>query len=187
MENKFFIHPTSDVKTSNIGVGTKVWQNCVILEKAKIGKNCNVNFNCFIENDVIIGDNVTIKSGIYIWDGIECQDDVFLGPNVVFTNDNRPRSKNYKNPERILIKEGASIGANTTILAGITIGKYAMTGIASVVTRDIPDFALFYGNPAKFKGWVDKLGNKLIENKGFYSTIDGQSKFILCDNILKEI
>lgn len=158
-----FIHSTSQVDTSNIGDDTKIWQFSVILNGCRIGKNCNINFSCFIEQGVILGNNVTVKSGIYLWEGIECEDDVFLGPNVVFTNDIYPRSKNYKEPVKTLIKKGASIGANSTILAGVKVGKYAMTGIASVVTKDIPDYALYYGNPAKFKCWIDEYGNKLEE------------------------
>jgi acetyltransferase-like isoleucine patch superfamily enzyme len=159
----YYIHPTAIVDCDEIGVNTKIWQYSVVLKGARIGKNCNINFSCFIEQGVTLGDNVTVKSGIYIWEGVECEDNVFLGPNVVFTNDIFPRSKFYKKPVKTLIKEGASIGANSTILAGIKIGKFAMTGIGSVITRDIPDYSLYYGNPAKFKCWIDEFGNKLEE------------------------
>jgi len=158
------IHPTADVQSKNIGEGTMVWQFAVILPGAIIGKNCNINCHTFIENDVQIGDNVTVKSGIFIWDAIRIEDNVFLGPNVVFTNDVRPRSKQKADYPLTILKKGASIGANTTILAGVTIGKYAMTGIASVVTRNVPDHALVYGNPARIKGWVDENGNKLKQS-----------------------
>ena len=181
-----FIHSTSLVDISNIGENTKVWQFSVILKGARIGKNCNINFSCFIEQGVILGDNVTVKSGIYLWEGIECQDNVFLGPNVVFTNDIFPRSKNYKLPVKTLIKQGASIGANSTILAGITVGKYAMTGIASVITRDIPDYALYFGNPAKFKCWIDEFGNKLVgvSSNQYVSHATGK-KYMLKEGILR--
>jgi acetyltransferase-like isoleucine patch superfamily enzyme len=180
-----FIHSTSQVDSTEIGEDTKIWQFSVILKGSRIGKNCNINFSCFIEQGVILGDNVTVKSGIYLWEGIECEDDVFLGPNVVFTNDIYPRSKNYIEPVRTLIKQGASIGANSTILAGVKVGKYAMTGIASVVTRDIPDYALYYGNPAKFKYWIDEYGNKLeeISPDEFASSLT-QKKYILKQGIL---
>ena len=156
------IHPTADVQTNNIGIGTDVWQHCVILKDAVIGKACNICFNVFIENDVIIGDNVTIKSGVQIWDGLTIGDGVFIGPNATFTNDLYPRSKdNTVEISRTTIKAGATIGANASILCGITIGKWAMIGIGSVITKDIPDYTLWYGNPAKFKGYVCQCGNKL--------------------------
>lgn len=154
------IHPTAEVQTESIGDGTQVWQYCVILSKARIGKNCNINFNVFIENEVEIGNNVTIKSGVQIWDGITIQDDVFIGPNVTFTNDLIPRSKKY--PERFeksVIQKGASIGANATIVAGHTIGEYALIGAGSVVTKDIPPYTVWYGNPARQRGKIDKKGN----------------------------
>ncbi len=144
------IHPLSDVQSTNIGHGTRIWQFSVVLEKAIIGINCNVCAHTLIENDVVIGNNVTIKSGVYIWDGSRIEDDVFIGPCVAFTNDKYPRSKVY--PEtfsNIVIKQGASIGANSTLLPGITIGKKAMVGAGSVVTRNVPDYALVVGNPAK--------------------------------------
>lgn len=181
-----FIHPTAEVNSLNIGINTKIWQYSVILEGAVIGENCNINFSCFIENKVVIGKNVTIKSGIYIWDGVICEDDVFLGPNVVFTNDIYPRSKNYKVPVNTIIKTGASIGANSTILAGVTIGRYAMTGIGSVITKNIPDHALYYGNPAKFKCWIDEFGNKLEEVEcGLFVSNVTSKEYILLDNKLQ--
>jgi acetyltransferase-like isoleucine patch superfamily enzyme len=160
-EKKFYQHPLSDVTSDKIGEGSTIWQYTVILKGATIGKNCNVNCFCFIENDVVIGDNVTIKSGTYIWDHIRIEDDVFIGPNVVFTNDARPRSKQSYDHMETVIRQGASVGANSTILAGVTVGKYAMTGIASVITRNVPAYALVYGNPARQHGWVDEKGKKL--------------------------
>ena len=133
------IHPTAEVQTKQIGSGTTIWQFCLVLEKAEIGKNCNISFNVFIENDVVIGDNVTIKSGVQVWDGLRIEENVFIGPNATFTNDLLPRSKHY--PEKFAetqIRKGASIGANATILAGIEIGEYAMIGAGSVVTKNVP-------------------------------------------------
>lgn len=179
MQNSPFIHATSEVFSKNIGSGTSIWQFCVVLEGAVIGTNCNINSQCFIENDVVIGNNVTVKSGIYIWDKIHIEDDVFLGPNVVFTNDLRPRSKRRVPYAATLIKQGASIGANSTILAGVTIGRYAMSGIGSVITRDVPDYALVYGNPAKIKGWVDEDGNKLTAKPNNQFVNDEGDKFQL--------
>ena len=144
------IHPTADVQTKNIGTGTLIWQFCVILKNAVIGNDCNINCNVFIENDVTIGNNVTIKPGVQLWDGMIVEDDVMIGPNVTFTNDAFPRSKNKNfQMERTIIKKGASIGANATILPGLTIGEYAMVGAGSVLTKDIPPYTMWFGNPAK--------------------------------------
>lgn len=145
------IHPLSDCKSKNIGKDTNIWQYCVIFPEAKIGDNCNICANVLIENDVTVGNNVTVKSGVQLWDGVTVEDDVFIGPNVTFTNDLFPRSKNpgWK-MDRTLIKKGASIGANATILCGLTIGEKAMIGAGSVVTKDVPAGELWYGNPAKF-------------------------------------
>ena len=161
--DNIFIHKKAIVECSEIGENTRIWAFAHILSDAKIGKNCNINDHTFIEGDVIIEDNVTIKCGVYLWDGIRIENDVFIGPNVTFTNDVRPRSKIY--PEKFMvtyIKEGASIGANTTIICGNIIGKWAMVGAGSVITKDVPDFSLVYGNPAKIKGYVCKCSKDLI-------------------------
>lgn len=145
-----FIHPFADVKSQNIGQDTKIWQFCVVLEHAVIGDNCNINAQVLIENDVIIGNNVTVKSGVQLWDGTRVEDDVFIGPNATFTNDLMPRSKQY--PETFLgitLKQGASIGANATLLPGVTVGERAMVGAGAVVTEDVPAYAVVVGNPAK--------------------------------------
>ncbi len=145
------IHPLSDVKTSDIGDKTNIWQFCVVLPYAKIGSNCNICANVIIENEVKIGNNVTIKSGVQLWDGVTVEDNVFIGPNVTFTNDRYPRSKNPNwEQKETIIKTGASIGANSTILPGITIGEHAMIGAGSVVTKDIPAKEVWVGNPARF-------------------------------------
>lgn len=152
-----YIHSLSDVQSKQIGEGTRVWQFSVILESAKIGAECNICAHTLIENDVTIGNRVTVKSGVYIWDGATIEDDVFIGPCVAFTNDKMPRSKVY--PEqfsRIHIKKNASIGANATLLAGVTIGAFAMVGAGAVVTKDVPDYAVVVGNPAKVIRYVEK-------------------------------
>jgi acetyltransferase-like isoleucine patch superfamily enzyme len=158
------IHNFSDVQSKYIGKNTKVWQYCVVLAGAKIGNNCNINAQCLIENDVTIGDNVTIKSGVQIWDGITLEDNVFVGPNVTFTNDFMPRSKQNFNCLKTLIKANASIGANSTIVGGRNIGSFSMIGAGSVVTKDIGIQELWYGNPAKFQGYVCKCGQKCDES-----------------------
>lgn len=145
------IHPLSDVKTVNIGENTNIWQYCVVFPEARIGSNCNICAFVLIENDVIIGNNVTIKSGVQIWDGITIEDNVCVGPNVTFTNDKFPKSKNPDwELKKTLIKEGASIGANSTVLPGIEIGRNSLIGAGSVVTKNVPDNELWIGNPAKF-------------------------------------
>ena len=146
------IHQLADCKSSHIGGNTSIWQFCVVFPNAKIGNNCNICANVLIENDVIVGNNVTVKSGVQLWDGVTVEDNVCIGPNVTFTNDLFPRSKNSDwKLQKTLIKKGASIGENSTILAGITIGENAMIGAGSVVTKDVPDGELWYGNPAAFK------------------------------------
>jgi len=155
------IHKLADIQSKNIGSNTNIWQFCVVLENAKIGDNCNINAQVFIENDVIIKNNVTIKSGVQIWDGIILKNNVFIGPNVTFTNDLLPRSKQYpKKFLKTIIDNNASIGANSTILCGIRIGKYAMIGAGSVVTKTIGKQELWYGNPAKHIGYICKCGQK---------------------------
>lgn len=156
------IHASADVQTSQIGEGTVIWQYAIVLKGAVIGDNCNVNCHTFIENDVTLGNNVTIKSGVYLWDGIVVEDNVFIGPNATFTNDKYPRSKQYPGAfQKTVLKKGCSIGANATILGGITIGKHAIIGAGSVVTRDVPDNALMVGNPARCVGRVDDNGQKI--------------------------
>ena len=156
---KYFCHKLSDVLSVKIGEGTTIWQYVVVLKNAIIGDNCNINCHVFIENDVVIGDNVTVKSGVQIWDGINLEDNVFIGPNVTFTNDLIPRSKQY--PEllkKTIIKKGASIGANATIIAGNEIGELALIGAGAVITKPVGKNELWVGNPAKHIGYVTKDG-----------------------------
>lgn len=150
------IHPLADVRSNSIGKDTTVWQFSIVLDKAVIGSNCNINCQVFIENDVRIGDNVTIKPGVQIWDGVTLEDNVFIGPNVTFTNDLMPRSKVYPEKfEKTVVKRGASVGANATIIAGNTIGENALIGAGSVVTKDVPANEIWMGNPAKFYKKID--------------------------------
>jgi acetyltransferase-like isoleucine patch superfamily enzyme/dTDP-4-dehydrorhamnose 3,5-epimerase-like enzyme len=150
-----FIHPLSDVQSKRIGDATRIWQFCVVLPGAEIGVECNICSNVFIENDVVIGDRVTVKCGVQIWDGIQISDDVFIGPNVTFTNDPFPRSQQrLEQFSRTLVQRGASIGANATILPGLTIGRGAMIAAGAVVTRDVPPYAIVKGNPARISGYT---------------------------------
>ncbi len=144
-----FVHESADVQSRDIGSDTKIWQYTIVLGDARIGRNCNVGAHCFIENDVKIGDDVTVKCGVYIWDGVEVEDGVFIGPNVTFTNDKHPKSKAH--PFKLIrttIKKGASLGANATIVCGVTVGEKAMIGAGSVVTKDVPAGETWVGNPA---------------------------------------
>lgn len=152
------IHSLADVQSVKIGKDTHIWQFCVVLKNASIGANCNICAHTFIENDVIVGNNVTIKSGVQLWDGVRLEDDVFIGPNVTFTNDLFPRSKRHIESVKTWVRKGASVGANATIVAGNVVGGYAMIGAGSVVTKDIPPFTLWYGNPAQQKGYITKEG-----------------------------
>ncbi len=146
------IHPLSDVQSRNIGENTSIWQFCVVLPGARIGSGCNICSHCFIENDVIIGNDVTVKCGVQLWDGITVEDNVFIGPNVTFCNDRHPKSKNRDfKLEGIIIRCGASIGANATILPGIEIGENAMVGAGSVVTKNVPAGTVVLGCPATIK------------------------------------
>lgn len=132
------IHPLSDVQSKNIGKDTNIWQFCVVLPNAKIGNFCNICSHCFIENDVVIGNNVTVKNGVSLYDGIRIEDDVFIGPNVTFCNDKYPKSKNKDfKLEPVIVKKGASIGANATILPGVTIGENALIGAGAIITKDV--------------------------------------------------
>jgi UDP-2-acetamido-3-amino-2,3-dideoxy-glucuronate N-acetyltransferase len=143
------IHSLADVQSRDIGEGTRIWQFCVVFAEAKIGSNCNICAQVLIENDVVIGDNVTIKSGVQLWDGARIEDNVFIGPNATFTNDAFPRSKEPYELLQTIVKAGATIGANATVLPGITIGEKAMVGAGAVVTKDVPAGAIVIGNPAK--------------------------------------
>ncbi len=154
--NQPFIHPLSDVQSTTIGSGTRIWQFVVVLPGAQIGQDCNICSHCLIENDVVLGDRVTVKSGVQLWDGLRVANDVFIGPNASFTNDRFPRSQ--QKPEKFLvttIHDGASIGAGAVILPGVVIGSKAMVAAGAVVTRSVPPNAVVVGNPAKIVGYVD--------------------------------
>lgn len=151
-----FIHPLADVAVCSIGDGSSVWQYSVVLKGAEIGKDCNICAHTLIEGDVILGDRVTVKSGVFIWDGTRIENDVFIGPNATFTNDFYPRSKQYPTAFSVItIRHHASIGANATLLPGITVGEYSMVGAGAVVVNDVPARAVVIGNPAKIIRYIE--------------------------------
>lgn len=152
----YFKHPMAIVETDRIGRGSRIWAFAHVLPGAAIGEDCNICDHVFIENQVVVGDRVTIKCGVQLWDGVTLEDDVFVGPNVTFTNDPFPRSKRHPSQyAQTRVCQGASIGANATLLPGVTIGPKAMIGAGAVVTRDVPAFAIVVGNPATIRGYVD--------------------------------
>lgn len=157
MEKAHFEHSHAIVESQDIGRGTRVWAFVHILPGAKIGADCNICDHVFIENDVVIGDRVTIKCGVQIWDGLRLEDDVMVGPNATFTNDLFPRSKQSFELRQTIVRRGASIGANATILCGLTVGEGAMVGAGSVVTRDVPAYAVVAGNPARIIRMLEKV------------------------------
>jgi UDP-2-acetamido-3-amino-2,3-dideoxy-glucuronate N-acetyltransferase len=165
--NSYFVHPRALVETETIGEGTRVWAFAHVMKGATIGRNCNICDHSFVESNVVIGDGVTIKNGVSIWDGVSLGNHVFVGPNAVFTNDLNPRAEVKKTREQFLateVQEGVSIGANATIVCGITIGRYAFVGAGAVVIRDVPPYALIVGNPARQIGFLCQCGERLTES-----------------------
>ena len=177
-KNNFFVHESSYVDNNvKIGKNTSVWHFSHLQSGSKIGKSCSIGQNVNIGNNVKIGDFVKIQNNVSIYEGVEIEDYVFCGPSMVFTNISRPRSEFPQNGSEhyvnTIVKKSASIGANATIICGNSIGKYALIGAGSVVTRNVPDFALITGNPGRITGWVNKKGSRLVFKK------DGDS---ICDN-----
>jgi len=160
----YFVHESSYVdEGAEIGAGTKVWHFCHIMPGAHIGERCNIGQNVLVSTDVTLGNNVKIQNNVSLYTGVIVEDDAFLGPSMVFTNVINPRSHvNRKNEyKRTLVRKGASIGANATIVCGVTLGKYCFIGAGAVVTRDVPDYALVYGSPARVRGWMCQCGEQL--------------------------
>ena len=159
-----FVHPLALVESDDIGVRTRVWPFAHVMRDAHIGSDCNIGEHAFIESEVRLGNNVTVKNGVAIWTGVEIEDNVFLGPNCVFTNDLNPRAY-IKKPRTALIpthvRSNVTVGANATILCGINLGRFAFVGAGAVVVKSVPDFALVVGNPARHIGWMCVCGRKL--------------------------
>lgn len=170
-EKKYFVHESSYIdEPCQIGEGTKIWHFSHIMQNASIGKNCKIGQNVVISPNVVIGNNVKIQNNVSVYTGVICEDDVFLGPSCVFTNVINPRSFIERKSEykKTIVKKGASIGANATIVCGHNIGRYAFIGAGTVVTKDVPDYALVVGNPARLIGYVCQCGNKLNKVEGKY-------------------
>jgi len=187
----FFVHKNSYIDNNvKIGENTKIWHFCHILSNTKIGRNCSFGQNCVVGPNVKVGDGVKVQNNISIYDGVEIEDDVFLGPSMVFTNVINPRAFIQRKNEfkKTLLKKGCSIGANATIVCGITIGEYALIGAGAVVNRDVKPYALMVGVPARQIGWVDKAGNRMKFNEEGIAidSYDG-SKYKLENNEIKVI
>ena len=166
-QKTYYVHPTAIVDTEEIGPGTRIWAFAHVMEGAHVGSGCNICDNVFIENGAVLGNNVTVKNGVAVWQGVTVEDNVFLGPNCVLTNDPNPRAyikKSGASLQPTIIRSNASIGANATIVCGVTIGKYAFVGAGAVIIRSVPDFALMVGNPARQIGWMCVCGKRLASS-----------------------
>ena len=188
---KYFVHESSYVdEPCQIGKGTKIWHFSHVMQNSVIGENCNVGQNVVISPDVQLGDNVKIQNNVSIYTGVVCEDDVFLGPSMVFTNVINPRSGVIRKEEymKTVVKKGASIGANATIVCGNNIGKYAFIGAGAVVTKEVPDYALVVGNPSKNIGWMSEFGERLnFDNTEIAHCDHTGVKYILRNNLVQKI
>jgi UDP-2-acetamido-3-amino-2,3-dideoxy-glucuronate N-acetyltransferase len=165
----FYVHPSSYIdEGAEIGIGTRIWHFCHVMPEARIGRECNIGQNVFIASNVVVGNRVKIQNNVSIYQGVILEDDVFLGPSMVFTNVINPRSHIPRRDEyqTTLVRRGATIGANATIVCGVAIGEYAFIGAGAVVTKDVPAYALVYGVPARIKGWMCQCGTELLFEEG---------------------
>lgn len=189
--DKYFAHETAVIdEPCEIGEGTKIWHFTHIMQNCKIGKNCNFGQNVVVSPEVTLGNNVKVQNNVSIYTGVNCEDDVFLGPSMVFTNVINPRSAVNRKSEyaKTLVKEGASIGANATIVCGNEIGKFAFIGAGAVVTKYVPDYALVVGNPSKQIGWMSEYGHRLEFDENNQAICpEGKEKYILENNRVKKI
>ena len=178
----YFTHPTAVIDEGcSIGDGSKIWHFSHLMELVEIGKNCNIGQNVFIANNVVLGKNVKVQNNVSLYSGVICEDDVFLGPSMVFTNVKNPRSaiSRKDNFSQTVIKKGASIGANATIVCGVTIGSFAFVGAGAVINKDVPSFALMIGVPAKLDGWMSEHGERLQFTDGIALCRESGEKYKL--------
>lgn len=191
MKDNIFVHPSSFVdEDCQIGEGTRIWHFSHIMSGCVIGKNCNIGQNVVISPEVIIGNNVKIQNNVSVYTGVICEDDVFLGPSMVFTNVLNPRSSVNRRGQYIktIVKKGATIGANATIVCGHTIGEYAFIGAGAVVTKDVPPYALIVGNPGRQIGWMSEYGHRLnFDDSGIATCPESGQKYQLINNQVKRI
>jgi len=187
---EYFVHPKGTVdRGARVGAGTRVWAHAHVMDGAQVGKGCNLGESVFVEAGARVGDDVTIKNGVQVWEAVEVGDKCFLGPNATFTNDLWPRS--WKRPkeswlEATVLEEGATLGANVTVVAGVRIGRYAMVGAGAVVTRDVPAHALVFGNPARARGWVCRCGPRLSLRAGKATCAACGTRWVLKGGALRE-
>lgn len=190
MEKKYFAHETAVIDEGcEIGEGTKIWHFTHIMPNCRIGKNCNLGQNVVVSPDVVLGDNAKVQNNVSIYTGVICEDDVFLGPSMVFTNVINPRSAVNRKSEyaKTLVKKGATIGANATIVCGITLGEYCFIGAGAVVIRDVKPYALIVGNPAKQIGWMSEFGHRLeFNSEGIATCNESGEKYLLKDENVKK-
>ena len=188
---QFTAHQSAIIdENCEIGEGTKIWHFSHIMSGCKIGKSCNIGQNVVVSPQVILGDNVKVQNNVSIYTGVICEDDVFLGPSMVFTNVINPRSAIIRKDEyrKTIVRKGASIGANATVVCGNEIGQYAMIGAGAVITKEVPAYALVYGNPARQNGWVSEYGHKLtFDNQGIATCPESGEKYRLLDNVVSKI
>ena len=190
MPQNYFVHETAVIdEGSAIGEGSKIWHFSHLMKGCTIGSNCTIGQNVFIAADVILGNKVKVQNNVSLYDGVVCEDDVFLGPSCVFTNVVNPRSAVVRKHEfkKTLIKKGATIGANATIICGVTINKFAFVGAGSVVTKNINAYALVVGNPAKQTGWISEQGHKLLFNDNGFAFCASGEKYQLKNNVVEKI
>jgi UDP-2-acetamido-3-amino-2,3-dideoxy-glucuronate N-acetyltransferase len=187
----YSVHPTAIIdENCEIGEGTKIWHFSHIMSGCKIGKRCNIGQNVVVSPQVILGENVKVQNNISLYTGVICEDDVFLGPSMVFTNVINPRSAIVRKDEyrKTIVRKGASIGANATVVCGNEIGQYAMIGAGAVITKEVPAYALVYGNPARQNGWVSEYGHKLnFNSEGLAICPESGEKYALSNNNVSKI